>query len=243
MECSTVRLLLPYRRPGGPSELAPEDIAALDQHLAGCPACSAIVAQSARFDAAIATTMRTVSVPGNLKARLLTAAMAQQGAIWRRAATKGFAAAATVLVSFVIGFGVFWLLRPPFPSEKVADQFTEEIETPEPVVKTWLSEQGLPPTLPLEFDYRYHQFHGKSSIDGKDVPVIIFQVWSPNQERIDTARVYIVSSNRFNLAKIKEAQNSFASVQVFQDEKNGVAYVILYTTPTLDTFLKRFSIH
>ena len=83
MECNAVRLLLAFRRPGGPSELAPEDLAAIDQHLAGCPACAANVAQSARFDAAIATAMRTVFIPVNLKARVLTATLAQQGALWR----------------------------------------------------------------------------------------------------------------------------------------------------------------
>ncbi len=241
MECNAVRLLLAFRRPGGPSELAPEDLAAIDQHLAGCPACAAIVAQSARFDAAVASTMRTVSVPVHLKARVLTATLAQQGALWRQAATKGFAAAVAALVVFTIAGGVYWLNRPPFPTEGVADQFSQEMESPEPAVKTWLTEQGLPATLPLDFDYRYHQFHGKAAVDGKDVPVVVFQIWSENQQRIDTARVYVVRSNRFNLAEIKNAQNSFASVEVFHDEKSGVAYVVLYTTPTLKPFLKKMA--
>ena len=39
MTCDTARILLLFYRPGKTTDLAAEDVAALESHLAGCPAC------------------------------------------------------------------------------------------------------------------------------------------------------------------------------------------------------------
>src|SRR5688572_18603344 len=101
MDCPNVRLLLAYRRPGGPAELAPEDVATLDRHLAECPACAAAARRQDGFDAALGSAMRAVAAPVGLRDRLITDALARSGAIWRRTVYQ-YATAASILVVFAL---------------------------------------------------------------------------------------------------------------------------------------------
>jgi hypothetical protein len=242
MDCSACRQLAAFRRSGGPAELAPEDVAALDRHLAGCPACAALLVRQDVFDGSVSRAMRAVPVPAGLRDRLLADALARRGAEWRQSLGKG----ATALGIAVVGLVVCWsgylnFLRPAFDTVAVSDQFAAASETPEAAeadVRGWLAREGLPPDLPpaLDFDYRYHQFHGYEEIDGRKVPVVLFA--QPGTGRLDTARVYVVRSGQFDQYELQATQNSFCSVKVFQDGSSAIAYVVLYTSATLDSFLK-----
>jgi len=244
MECNELRLLLAFRRPGGPSEFSPEDAAALDKHLAGCPACATALARENRFDSAVSVALQSVPVPVDLKARLLTSALAQQGAEWRRAITKSCAVAVGVFAVLYLGSGLYWYLRPPFPTDQVADDMAAAIESPEQLVQAWLKKQNFPADLPREFDYRHYDNHGTAPVGDRDVPFISFVRQSDADQRIEKAKVFIARSGRFDLkAMKKEAQNSFVNVIVIMDEKNGIAYIIGYTSATLEPFLKKVSRH
>ena len=70
MTCDTARTLLLFYRPGKTTDLAAEDVAALEAHLSTCPACAALVGRQTEADAAIGRAFRQVPVPGGLRDRL-----------------------------------------------------------------------------------------------------------------------------------------------------------------------------
>src|SRR5438132_10097906 len=106
MECSVARQLLAFRRSGGPAEFAPEDAADLARHLAGCPACAAAARRQEAFDTAVATAMKGVTVPPGLRDKLLTDALAKQGAMLRRKIYSHAAVAAAVLLAVGLAPGI-----------------------------------------------------------------------------------------------------------------------------------------
>ncbi len=240
MECPNARMLLAYRRPGGPAELAPEDADELDRHLAGCPACAAAARRQDGFDMAVGRAMRTVAVPAGLRDRLLTDALARRGLTWRRTAYQYAAAAAVVVLAVLTASGIGFALRPAFDADRPADQFAQRIENPEQTVRAWLAAQGLPQSLPYDFNFGLLADYGKETIDGRDVPVITFRAALPGAGRPDEVRVYIVRKSQFKLdeAKFRSVQNSFCNVQVVPDDGRGVGYAILFTSPSLEPFLK-----
>jgi hypothetical protein len=241
MDCPNAQHLLAYRRPGGPAELAPEDAAALDRHLAGCPSCAAAVRRQDSFDAALASAMRSVSAPIGFRERLITDALARRGAAWRRTVYQ-YATAASILVMLGLtaaGFG--FALRPAFDTGAVADEFARTSEDPERAVRAWLDRQGLPVDLPYDFDYRHYRQHGFETVEGRAVPVVLFGMPpQPGGFRPEAAKVFVVRASRFKIdeATFRATVNSFCTVEVVPDNGRGVSYVILYTTPKLGPFLK-----
>ena len=79
MTCDTARILLLFYRPGKTTDLAAEDVAALEAHLASCPACAALAGTQTAADAAIGRAFRQVPVPGGLRYRLREATAAEAG--------------------------------------------------------------------------------------------------------------------------------------------------------------------
>lgn len=236
MECSVARQLLAFRRSGGPAELAPEDAADLARHLADCPACAAATRRQDEFDAVLSRAMKGVTVPAGLRDKLLTDAMAKQGAALRRKIYSHAAVAATVLLGVGLAPGVVSLvLRQPLDAEYAANRDVERMDAPEQAVRGWLADKGLPPELPLDFDYRFYDDHGKGLLAGEEVPVVKFQTWRPNEARPDTARVFVVRDSQFDTAKTRNAVSSFVTVTVIKSGR--FTYVILHTAP-LDVFLK-----
>jgi hypothetical protein len=237
MECPDIRQLLAYRRPG---ELAAEERAALDGHLATCPDCAAAARRQDSFDAVVSRAMLSVAAPAGLRDRLLTNALARQGAAWRTRVYRTAAYAAALLIAVgLVGGGAAWLLRPAFDTTALADAYGRQYEDPERAVSDWLAGQGLPPALPVPFDYRLHHTHGQQVVAGRDVPYVEF-LHLAGQGRLETARVYVVRRNQFRLDAdaLRPTVNSFCTVRVVRDDDRGLAYVILFTSPTLDPFLK-----
>ena len=100
----------------------------------------------------------------------------------------------------------------------------------------------MPTTLPYDFNLPSRQDGvGYDLIDGRMVPWVQFRLPpQPGAHRPDTARVLIVRKSRFKLDpdQFRNTQNSFFNVLAIPDDGRGVGYVILFTTPTLDPFLK-----
>jgi hypothetical protein len=241
MDCPSARLLLAYRRPGGPAELAPEDAAALDRHLVECPACAAAIRRQDGFDAALGSAMRAVTAPVGLRDRLITDALARSGAIWRRTVYQYATAASILVMTALTTAGVGLALRPAFDTDRVANEYATRYEVPEPSVRDFLSRADVPTALPYDFNYALLDGVGFDQIDGRMVPWVQFRL-PPQQgaHRPDTARVLIVRKSRFKLDpdQFRNTQNSFFNVLAIPDDGRGVGYVILFTTPTLDPFLK-----
>lgn len=241
MDCNTARLMTLLSRPSGPGEFSADDLTALQSHLAECPSCRAQQASQSQFDRAVSQAMVSVLVPTDLEARLIRATLAAQGAALRMKLARYTVAASVLLVSALFGFGIYAHLRPSFDTRALADHFDREFQSPESTVREWLIDQSLPGSLPLDFDYQHHDFHGYARIQDHTVPVVVFKAWSANAPRPDMARVYIVRPGQFDLKSLQDAQTSFCNVQVIPEPRQGLAYVILFTSPNLDPFLKPLS--
>jgi hypothetical protein len=235
MECELARAVLLFRRAG---ELLPDDASALDRHLAGCPRCTEVVRREDAFDGSVATAMKAVTIPSGLRDRLLTEALARRGALVRQRVYHVLAYAAIALFGIVFIQGVITRInRVDLRPDQIASAYERSLESPEPAVRDWLSAQGLPSSLPLDFDYRLHRRHGPGELAGKVVPVIRFETMRPGNHQPDFAEVFIVRDRQFDASRAPDAQNSFVTVKVLRDEDRGLTYVIVHTIP-LDHFLK-----
>jgi hypothetical protein len=229
MHCHLSRLLLAFR----PGELAGEDRAALDAHLRACPACAAAAKSDAAADSAIRSAMLAVPVPTGLRAKLLAAAAAQQGTAWRRKATgwAGGVLAASIAVS-LISWGVWHYNRPVLTSDAMSVLLDQERLSREQTVGEWLRSKGAPATLPLPFEYGYYSSYGTQPLKGREVPVVEFQN-GPHQ-----CRVYVFRANAFHNPEgvWKDVTGSEFNIQA--KVEGEWVYLIAYTSPTLEPFLK-----
>lgn len=242
MDCDTARHLLAFRRPSGPSELTPEDVAALDRHLAGCPGCAAVVGRQEGFDAAVGAAMRDVPVPAGLRGKLLKAAADREVTRFRRRVATYTAAAATALLAVFLAYGVTWANRPYLDPEGLVIDNDRKAESPELAVSDWLKSQGMPTDLPLDLEYRYYRWLGTEPVAGRNVPVIVFEIPQPNRGRPDTLTLYLVRQSDFRMdPMLPGAVGSFSTATVVKDDRkgSGIVYLARYNTPTLDPFLKR----
>lgn len=241
MDCDTARDLFAFRRPGGPSELAPDDLAALDRHLAGCPACATVARRQDGFDAAVATVMTAVPVPTGLHGRLVRRVAARRAAGVRRRLFSYAAAAAALLLAVGLGYGVRRATQPILNPEEFARQQDQTAEGPDVAVADWLRRQKLPAELPLPVDFRNYAFHGTQPVMGRDVPVVVFQVWRPNQSRPDTLKLFLFRADEFRFADLQPAPSSWYTAQVVADDRkrSGVVYLALFNTADLSPFLVR----
>src|SRR5262245_10723685 len=130
MDCNTARMLVTFFGRQG-SELAPEDAAALDAHLAGCPGCAAAVQAERAFDDRVAKAMMAVSVPTTLKAKILDGVTAQKASGYRQKAfgLAGLATAACLLIGGVIGYRI--LTAPDLVATELISAQGDQFQNPE----------------------------------------------------------------------------------------------------------------
>lgn len=230
MDCQTARHLLDLGRDCGP-----DDRAALDAHLDGCGGCQGFAAGQAGFDAAVALAMRAVPVPAGAAERAARLAVALRAGVVRRQWFRGAGVVAAALAVGLVGYGVFLGTRPVVDTVGLAQTFDLRRDDPERFAADWLTRNGLPPTLPHRFDYRLLLDATHSDLPGKPTPCLQFV------KDGHTLSVYVLSRSQFRLTDLQPAQSSFATVTpVLESPAHpGVAYLLVYTSPTLDPFLAR----
>ena len=69
MDCRTAQILLPFR--DRPDELADDERAELEQHLAGCKNCAALARAERSFDDSVGRAMQNVVVPAGLREQIV----------------------------------------------------------------------------------------------------------------------------------------------------------------------------
>jgi hypothetical protein len=229
MDCQTARLLLDLGRNCGP-----DDTAALDAHLSECGGCQGFAAAQAGFDAAIAAAMRTVPLPAGGAERMVRLATGRHSAVVRGRWLKTGAGLAAVALLATLGVVGFYRTRPRLDTAQVAQAFDYRRDDPERYATDWLRANGLPPALPHPVNYQFFLDANRSDLDGKPTPCLHFVRGG------DTLRVYVLSRGQFRLTDLRPAQSSFATVQPVPESPAhpGVAYLLVYTSPTLDTFLR-----
>lgn len=239
MDCDLARHLLAFQRPG---ELDAAAVSSLARHLADCPACAAVTRHEQAFDRAVGAAVHAVSVPTGGRGRAAARVAAVRGVQVRRQLLTGIGGAVSLVLAVGIGGGVFAVTRPGFDGYQAALGAEAEFENPHEAVRAWLAGQGLPDTLPADFDYGRHLEHGRMPVLGKTVPAVTFVLPSPDSPRVDFARVYVVTPSQFQTADLRGANASVRYVTVLADPAHPhVKWVVLHTTPTLEPFLRKVS--
>ena len=230
MDCHLSRLLLAFRR----SELTAEDAAALDAHLAGCPDCAAAARRDAAERTALTAAMTAVPVPDGLRDRLVKSAIRKQWAAWRRKAGRWSRTFLTAVVALGVAVGGYdRFTRPTFTTDRFATQLEREQDFSEQEVREWLRAEGLPETLPADFDFFWHVIHGKQSVVGREVPFVLFQTGR------ESCRVYVLRAEQFRLVKNSLDDFTGSRFKITTVPQGDVTYVIAHTSDSLAPFLKR----
>jgi anti-sigma factor RsiW len=258
MDCRDAQFFLRFRRPGSPGagDLAPEDAAALDRHLAGCPNCAASARTSAAVDAAIGTAMRAVEVPASLRARLIASTSAERGTVLRRRAYRYAALAASLFLVVGLAAGIFTANRPHPDTYELAMKADalervmrfeapvafgqvnpEQAAANEAAVRKWLKAEQLPENLPGDLknlDFGLLLSHHWEEVQGRQTPVLLFRGRDQG-----FAKVYAFRATQFNLKNVSGVSNSNCQVGVYPtDHALGVTFVVVYTGHTLEPFLR-----
>ena len=261
MTCREALFFVRFRRPGasGAGELAPEDTAALDRHLAACPACLAEANASAAFDASLGSAMRAVEIPSGLRDRLFVTASVERGRRLRRRAYQLTALAASLFLTVGLAAGIFTATRPEpdtfallmnasrventlrfEPMQNVGFGQFEQANANRTALETWLKSERLPP-LPQP---------GEQSFD---LGLVVSQHWEEVQERQvpvvllrgrdgGFAKIYAFRSTQFNLKSLKSEKgvsDSNCQAAYFPTERSGVVYVVVFTGRDLTPFLEQ----
>jgi hypothetical protein len=234
MTCSDYRLLIPFRHSG---DLLPEDVALLNTHLESCPACAEL-AKPNLADSAIRNAFHTVTVPDGLKDRLGKAVAAERFSRAFQRATQYGLVASILLVSGLIGLGIYDRNKPRLDTEGLAirNGYEGDPTYVEKLVYVWLDSEKLTTELPFEFDFKYYAGHGYEKIGRAYVPFIRFQ----NQSATATsfAKLYLVRASDVDVRSAVDAQSSFCTVRVVPGP-NGTTFIIVHTGDDPAPFIRQ----
>lgn len=234
MDCRDAQFYLRLRRPGT-DDLDPDAAASLDRHLAGCDGCAAAAQTLAGFDDAVGRAMRAVTVPEGLRDQLFAEVATRRGTVRRRTAYRYLATAATVMVTCGLAFGVYSAARPQVDVKAIVDRGDElgQPQGAEKHIAAFLKAQNLP-ALPEAFDPALFVHAGIESLQGRDVPVLLYR------ERNGTgqAKVLAFRGTAFKLDTIRDEQASLFSAKPYPNPTAGMTYVVVFTGIDLTPFLR-----
>jgi len=227
-----------FGRPG--SELAPEDAAALDAHLAACPKCAGLVKFERAFDDRVARAMLAVPVPAGLKGRLLDGVAAARGAWYREKAYAVLGLAACVLLT--VGGVIAWQVgtAPVLTPERLVREADEELQNPAKRVADLLGKEGLEFAPEKPFNLNQLVTVGDKPFQGKRVPFLLLLNGAKNAQ----ATVYVVRKADFDWTKLPQDGSSVPSVYGHQvalirdARRSDVGYVVVFTGAGLELFLE-----
>jgi hypothetical protein len=197
MECHDVQQLLAFvNRPSEELDIGERD--ALRDHLEKCPDCHARLQADRRADEVFAPLMRDVSVPADLKGKILNRLSAERPRPWK----TWLAAAAAVL--FVVGT-LAWIYRPlPEITMEYLDSIRAVDQLDENAIEERLNKQGLSINVPREMEYRFLQsVHVVDSIKGRRVAKLSFA----RTDNPANAEVFIFSNADFRMKELEENQD------------------------------------
>jgi anti-sigma factor RsiW len=227
------------------SELAPEDAAALDTHIASCPKCAELVKFERAFDDRIANAMLAVPIPAGLKGRLLDSVSAHRGA-WYRQKFYALAGLAAAVVLGVVGIVAWQIGTAPELSVTaiVADADAKARDPMNELIVPVLGPRGLEFNPERRFDLNQLATAGAREFQGRqDVPFLHFVNGAKNAQ----ATVYVVRDRDFNWKNLPQDGSSVASVYGFQvavlrdSRRTDVGYIVVFTGAGLELFLEERS--
>jgi hypothetical protein len=223
MDCHDVRSLLAFTHKGG-DQIDPTERAAVQHHLDGCGDCALAAHSEELFDAALATAMRAVPVPGGGQARLLAKLAANRPRPWTKVA-----AAAALLLALGLG-GTAWLVR-PLPHVKNADVQVAEFDADR--VEEWYRKRGVDMVAWRQLDHTYLWTYDIIEIQGQRVPKLIFCREVNGRSAI--AQVIVLRADRFNTTDLHE---TVGNLKTFVEREIHPDWVyVVSTTEELGAFL------
>lgn len=244
MDCNTARMLSTFFGRQG-SELAPEDAAALDAHIASCSKCADLVKFERAFDDRIANAMLAVPIPAGLKGRLLDGVSAHRGAWYRQKfyALAGLAAAIAICIIGVVAWQIG--TAPELSVTAIVAEAEGKARDPvnEDIAKV-LGPKGLEFNPERRFDLNQFVKAGAGEFQHKqNVPFLFFFNGAKNAQ----ATIYVVRDRDFNWKNLPQDGSSVASIYGFQvavlrdTRRADVGYIVVFTGAGLELFLEERS--
>ena len=236
MECRQAYFYLNIRGRAA-DELGPETTAELDRHLASCPDCAAFARYLRAEDDALARAMKAVPVPAGLKDRLHRGLNERLASRRRRRSYRLAAMAACLAIGVSLVFGYQALTRQNLDLTKLVYKADSDFTQPDEATKQWLAERGLPDRLPLAFDYALLVLRGGESLQGRDVPFLVFY----NPQTRQKAIVYICKDQQYaGLKATPDAMASYFRTTTLRDEERfpGISFIVLHNSDDLKPFLR-----
>jgi hypothetical protein len=229
MDCESAKLLLYFYRPGRNTDLAAEDVAALETHLSTCTDCRIRGEKAAASDQRLAPAIQRVPVPAGLAEQLLASAnrSARLQTLFRATA------AATVLGIGLLSYQLIQrALRPSLDAWSAANSFETGLNEPTAAVLDWFQREGIPGPSE-DFDLRKAVAWGDAELNGKKVPTLTLQSGT------EICRVHFVRPGAMSTAGATAAQTSSVTLKWNADSPDtGWTTVILYTGASLNPFLR-----
>lgn len=204
MDCRTARLLLTFDRPRA-GELAAEDAADLEGHLAHCPECDARSRADKLVDQQLGRAMRAVEIPPHLRTQILARLEGQRSEWYRRWFGHGIRAlvAAAAVVLAVWGWWQWRAAHPPALDVELVERWQNFPGNDPRELEQEFKALGVTTALPDDLNYAYLTARGLAELPGhpgKAVPQLLFL--RPDQPA--RVVVYVVSARQFDLAALPQ---------------------------------------
>jgi hypothetical protein len=236
MDCKTARLLFDFVRPRA-GELDAAELAAFEQHLAGCPECDSLSRAERGVEFAMGKAMRAVEVPAGLRDRLMERLDRERGDVYLRwfGHAGRIAAAAAVVIAAV--WGVYaWnqAHRPRVDMVQAEEDVHNSIAAPptEEFLAGYFRGEGYRGGIP-GLNYRLLADYGMHNFQGRQVPQLLFV----NPQTGSYAKVRLLSAGQFNLADALFGYQSAGGYNVnltLWSDPSGCAAEVEYTGSSPD---------
>ena len=234
MDCKAARLIIDLACPGR-AELDAVESAALDDHLEDCLMCRSHADFEWRVDDHLGRAMRALSVPMELRARLLGRLHRERTRWYSRTVWAPIAAAAAIVMAVGIGGGVYQRLH-PVSHDQMAIDYPSMLPREE-VEQRFRDEFGLVVEAPPQFDYEYLPGIRVVEFQGRQVPELQF-TRSGYQ-----AVVYVLSDEHFEAnSELPKREGMFATI-LRHPTNSHVVYVVYFSGERLERFLENQGQH
>ncbi len=228
MNCHDALLLLEFARPGA-TELEAADIAALETHLADCPACAAFARQERQSHDRLANAMAIAPMPSSKVTQLQNQLSRQR----RRSQLRSVLIGASC---FAFAWALWWAIPgPPFDPYAMLASAEGQFGNSD-VAQTWLTAQNSRFQYPAQFRKNYLLAYARHDFYGVSAPVLTFVHGN------SMARVAVLTPKQFrNLPEFQAgqvAENSSGRIHILRDPNwPDVVYVVEVINGSIEPFL------
>jgi len=232
MDCHDVRQLLAFaNRPC--EEFDPAERAALQQHLDACPACAELAQADRQTDAVLAAALREVTVPAELKQKVLQRLTAQRP---RQAWKWALASAAAILLAVTGGWAWYEKSHPKVGIDDLR-LIAWQAGLSASDVESRLADQGIHIKVPRgPFDYRYFEHVEIVEFKGQRVPKLSF---ARLDDRPANASVLVLTENQFRMSGLFDDLDIRDTVSIRIHHHDGVFVSVIFYRNNLDALSPR----